>query len=351
MMELSRVTAPMRAWWRDRPAERADHAIQELEDACRLLSVPGPTEKVKDALRSSYSRTFTTSHRAWLGVVVTVVLLGVTTKAGWSWSGDTAAIARNPHPRPYQPVVFLLCYIPMVVLGRHTHFDPRPDRASRKFARAVVSCAEAQRSSPAEQDRYMRQLNRRLGAVDQLLQSVRSRWNTMNYLHKKVWPARARLLELQGRLDSDADQALRELAETLITVARQYVDRNFTNLLDLPSTETQATDGGSLRNYDWLRRLGTVAFACLWIWWASGLPLEGWSQAMTVAVGPFLAFTLFYGIQLGFRFLDRLPGIGGQQEPTPSDAVAGASETFGATVESSVRTPASTPAESHQPAQ
>ncbi|MGX4733232.1 hypothetical protein [Kitasatospora griseola] len=304
--------------------ERADRAIRELVDVCHRLGVPGPTDKMKDALRSSYGRTFTTGHRSGLGVVVTVVLLVVTAKAGWSWLGDAAAIARNPHPRPYQHVVLLLCFVPMVVASRHTRFDPRPDRASRMFARAVVCCAQARSASPADQDRCMRTLQRRLNAVDQLLQSVRSRFNTHTSVHKMVWPARARLLELQGRLDTDPDQALKDLAETLMTVAGQYVARNFANLLDRPAEPAPAGAEAPAGSRDRLRRVGTVVFAGAWIWWASGLPLAGWSQVATITVGPFLAFVLFYGVQLGFGFLDRFPGFGGQQEPAAPGGEAAA---------------------------
>ena len=322
-MELSRVTTPISAWLRDRPAERADRAVQNLEDTCRRLATPGPTDKVKDTLRSSYSRNLTTSRRFSLGTVVSLALVAITTKAGWSWSGDAATVARNPDPQPYQQVVFFLCFVPMVLAGRHIRYDPRPDLAARKITRAVASCVRTRDARPADQDRYMRQLTRRLRAVDQTLQFLRSRSNSETYIHKKVWPARARLREVQGQLDTDRDKALQDLAACLMTVARQYVAGNYTNLLDLPNEGSSTAGEDPPKSYDWLRRLGTVAFAGAWIWWASGLPLEGWSQALTITVGPFLAFVLFYGIQLGFGFLDRIRGLVGQQEPAPTEAISG----------------------------
>ncbi|MGW2397156.1 hypothetical protein ACWCYY_11440 [Kitasatospora sp. NPDC001664] len=306
--QLLAVPGNLLVRWRDRPARRAERAIADLRLALQLLGVAVPTDHIADHLRARYRRTPTRYLPAagWIG---TFAAMTITQRLKLAWV-DGSVLATDS-----EIVLSILCFVP-VFIGELWPNDRRREGLIRDLLRAVGACSKAKVVPAAERSQPMRVLARRCQSVRFSLPNLRSKFTSARELQRHVWQARVGLYATQRQLDVNPDQALRDLAVQLTTIADRCAAGPTLPLLD-PIVDQAGQDARPPRNYDWVRRIGVVLFSAGGVWWASNLPLEGAAQVFVIGLVPFLAFVLFYGVNHGLDLLSRWTG-GGQPQDAPT---------------------------------
>ncbi|WP_274564781.1 hypothetical protein [Streptomyces spiramyceticus] len=97
------------------------------------------------------------------------------------------------------------------------------------FAQAISACAAAYAAGGEQQGPALRRASRRLGAVTQGLRAAHRHRSSVPRLSHRRKALRAHerqvvavLRNAEARLDSEPQQALRELGELLLTIADRY---------------------------------------------------------------------------------------------------------------------------------
>lgn len=120
----------------------------------------------------------------------------------------------------------------------------------------------------------------------------------------------AALQQAERKLDTDRDQALKEIADLMLTICERYVDGRIGALLD----ESQLSGLEPVASREWLRLLMAVVLtvSCAWGIALLGLP----SSAVPYVMGGvgLLCFTAVFGQRSG-RSLDLLDSVRGVQRP------------------------------------